>query len=197
MFLRKSNHWWSTTIFVLLFGVSSIGNFSSAQTQTEDEEQEETEGNYYQEPNIWDRLAPGGNFSLQFGSITFVDVSPMIGYRFTNNFVAGPGFTYRYLKYRGFEATSTYGPRAFARYIIRRQFFLQADYESLSVQFVTGDPQEPTIREWVPGFFIGGGLFQPIGQRSGFMIAAMYNLSHDNLRSPYNSPWVFNVGFTF
>ncbi len=196
MFLRKSNIWWSTTFFVLLFGLSSIGNFSSAQTQTEDEEQQETEDSYYQKPSILDRLAPGGNFSLQFGTITFIDVSPLIGYRFTNNFVAGPGFTYRYLRFQGFEATSTYGPRAFARYIIRRQFFLQADYENLSVEFVSRSGQELT-REWVPGLFVGGGLFQPIGQRAGFMIGAFYNLSHDNLRSPYNSPWVFNVGFTF
>ncbi|MEM9672384.1 MAG: hypothetical protein ACFB15_12340 [Cyclobacteriaceae bacterium] len=194
--MRKSNIWWSTTFFVLLFGLSSIGNFSSAQTQTEDEEQQETEDSYYQKPSILDRLAPGGNFSLQFGTITFIDVSPLIGYRFTNNFVAGPGFTYRYLRFQGFEATSTYGPRAFARYIIRRQFFLQADYENLSVEFVSRSGQELT-REWVPGLFVGGGLFQPIGQRAGFMIGAFYNLSHDNLRSPYNSPWVFNVGFTF
>ncbi len=195
MCLRKSNQWWIAAVFAILFGIFSTKFLTPAHAQTEKEE--ETDGGYYEKPAIWDRLAPGGNFSLQFGSITFIDVSPLLGYRFTNNFVAGPGFTYRYLKYQGFEATSTYGPRAFARYIIRRQFFIQTDYESLSVQFVTGDPQEPLIREWVPGFFIGGGLFQPIGQRAGFMIAAMYNLSHDNLRSPYNSPWVFNVGFTF
>lgn len=195
MFSRNSNYLRFITGSLLLISTLYVGSISSVYAQSESEQNAE-EG-YYEKPAIWDRLAPGGNFSLQFGNLTFIDVSPVVGYRFTNNFTAGPGFTYRYLKFRGFEATSTYGPRAFARYIIRRQFFIQSEYESLSVQFIPADPQEPLVREWVPGFFIGGGLFQPVGQRAGFMIAGMYNLLHDNLRSPYNSPWVFNVGFTF
>lgn len=74
---------------------------------------------------------------------------------------------------------------------------MQAEYENLNVEFLTSDPRKPFVREWVPGLFIGGGVYQAIGERAGFMIAALYNLSYDSLRSPYNSPWVFNVGFTF
>ncbi|MEM6842848.1 MAG: hypothetical protein AAF632_11525 [Bacteroidota bacterium] len=170
--------------------LTSLSYYSFSQDQSDREE----DSIYYQQPSILDKIAPGGNFSLQFGTITYIEVSPMVGYRFTNNFTAGPGFTYRYFKVRGFEASSIYGPRAFARYVINRNFFAQAEFENLSVEFIS--PQREAIREWVPGLFVGGGLFQPIGQRAGFMIGAFYNLSHDNIRSPYNSPWVFNVGFT-
>lgn len=158
---------------------------------------QEDSSDYREKPAFWERLSPGGNFSLQFGSLTYIDVSPSLGYRFTDRFTAGPGFTYRYLKYRGFPGSSIYGGRFFARHLVARQFFVQTEYENLSVEFLTNDPREPFVREWVPGFFIGGGVYQPIGERAGFMIAALYNLSYDNLRSPYNSPWVFNVGFTF
>ncbi|MEM8964950.1 MAG: hypothetical protein AAGE93_00920 [Bacteroidota bacterium] len=177
-------------IAIICFLLTNFSSYSFAQNQSAQEE----DSIYYQRPSILEKLAPGGNFSLQFGTITYIEVSPLLGYRFTNNFTAGPGFTYRYFKVRGFEASSIYGPRAFARYVISRNFFVQADYENLSVEFVSN--QRETVREWVPGLFVGGGLFQPIGQRAGFMIGAFYNLSHDNIRSPYNSPWVFNVGFT-
>ena len=196
MFCKNNEFFLSGLTIGLLFSLLSISITSVAQDQeTSDTEEESTE--YYQRPSLLDRLAPGGNFSLQFGTITYIEVSPMVGYRFTDKFTAGPGFTYRYFKIRNYSASSIYGPRAFARYVIGRQFFVQTEYEHLSVQFPTGDPQEPMVREWVPGLFVGGGLFQPIGERAGFMIGAFYNLNHDNLRSPYNSPWVFNAGFTF
>ncbi len=181
---------------LVLWGVIGISQFSVAQEEGQDQPKQEDES-YYQKPSILDKWAPGGNFSLQFGTITYVEVSPMVGYRFTDKFTAGPGFTYRYFKIRGFEASSIYGPRAFARYVIGRQFFVQSEYENLSVAIATGDPREPITREWVPGLFIGGGLFQPIGQRAGFMVGAFYNLNYDSTRRVYNSPWVFNAGFTF
>lgn len=142
------------------------------------------------------RVTLGGNFNLQFGTLTFIDVSPTFGYRFTDRFTAGPGITYRFLKYRGYEASSTYGARVFARRRIGQQFFAQTEYESLNTEYYTGDPRRPFTRTWVPGFFVGGGLFQPVGQRAAIIVSALYNLTYDALRSPYNSPWNFNVGFT-
>lgn len=140
----------------------------------------------------------GGNFALQFGNITFIDVSPMVGYRFTDRFSAGPGITYRYLKFRGFEGSSTYGGSLFARHIIGSQFFAQAQYETLNTEYIALINQEPTVlRAWVPGFFVGGGIFQPLGRRGAVTLAAMYNLAYDAQRSPYARPWIFNVGFNF
>jgi hypothetical protein len=143
---------------------------------------------------IWDKLSLGGNFNLQFGNITFIDVSPLVGYRVTNRFTVGPGFTYRYLRFRGFEGSSIYGGRVFARHMIGQQFFAHAEYESLNAEFVQN---EQLVRNWVPGLFVGGGIFQPIGSRSGVTLSALYNLMYDSLRSPYNNPWVINVGFMF
>ena len=146
--------------------------------------------------DFFKRVTIGGNFGLQFGSVTFVDISPTFGYRFTDRFTAGPGITYRYLKFRNFPGSSLYGGRIFARQRLGQQFFVQTEYESLNTEYRTNNADRPISRTWVPGFFVGGGLFQPIGQRAAIIVSALYNLTYDATRSPYNSPWNFNVGFT-
>ena len=146
-----------------------------------------------------DRIFIGGGLGLQFGTITNIEVSPLIGYRLTDNFSAGLGASYIYFKrkfdnYDDFE-TSIYGYRLFARRNIGQQFFAQVEYENLSLEFF--DPFDgSTGRQWIPGFFIGGGIFQPIGNRAGLNLSAMYNLMHDDVRSPYNSPLVLRIGIT-
>lgn len=146
---------------------------------------------------LWDKIYVGGNFGLQFGYYTYIDVSPLVGYRITDKFSAGPGITYRFLKIRGYESSSTYGGRFFARHIIGKQFFAHTEYENLNTQVLDiFSGQGRLVRDWVPGFFIGGGIYQPIGERAAVVIYGLYNLLYDNIRSPYQSPWVFNVGFT-
>lgn len=174
------------TVGFLLMGFLAFG-----------QEQEDDDGTEpRQSGSFFDKTFVGGNFALQFGNITFIDVSPIVGYRITDRFSAGPGITYRYLKFRNFEGSSTYGGSVFARHIIGSQFFAQTQYESLNTEYLTEINQElQLIRGWVPGFFLGGGIFQPLGKRGAVTIAAMYNLMYDNVRSPYGSPWVFNVGF--
>ena len=151
---------------------------------------------YYEKPpsDFWQRVTVGGNFGLQFGTLTFIDISPTVGYRFTDKFTAGPGFTYRYIKFRGFDGSSLYGGRIFARHRIGQMFFAQTEYETLNTEYINRADQ--ISRTWVPGFFVGGGLFQPVGRRAAIIVSALYNLSYDATRSPYNSPWNFNVGIT-
>lgn len=158
-------------------------------------QEESQDGEPQSSSNFFDKVFVGGNFGLQFGTVTFIDVSPLVGYRFTNRFSAGPGITYRYFKLRGFEGTSTYGGSFFARHIVGSQFFAQAQYENLNTIYPSLDTPNALERGWVPGLFLGGGIFQPLGRRGAVTLAAMYNLIYDNIRSPYGSPWVFNVGF--
>ena len=174
---------------LLFFGACAVTGF--AQTDSPETYPEERSAS-----DFLQRVTVGGNFNLQFGTLTFIDVSPTFGYRFTDRFTAGPGITYRYLKYRGYEASSTYGGRVFARQRIGQQFFAQTEYESLNTEYYTGNPDRPFTRTWVPGFFVGGGLYQPVGRRAAIIVSALYNLTYDATRSPYNSPWNFNIGFT-
>lgn len=145
-----------------------------------------------------DRIYFGGNLGLQFGTITNIEVAPIVGYRITHDFSAGIGITYIYYKadYDYFEVTSNiYGGRVFARRTIGENFFLHGEYESLNLD-VYDISEDRIAREWVPGLFLGGGYFQPVGNKLGVSVLGLYNVIYDDDKSPYNSPWVIRVGFT-
>jgi hypothetical protein len=156
---------------------------------------------------ISQRIYFGGNLGLQFGSVTYIDVSPLAGYMVTNNFSVGAGITYRYLKYNnGIQyQTHIYGGRLFARHnltFLPAPLFVYGEYENLNVELAKYNATHTDYymtREWIPSLFLGGGLFQSFGRRGGFVLTAMYNVIFDSERTIYlyNSPWVIRVGFTF
>ena len=149
-------------------------------------------------PPLKDRMYYGGNFSLQFGGVTFIDISPLAGAMITERYSAGLGATYQYINFRFLNTggRSVYGGRIFNRYNITQNFFAHGEFESLNAEYYNFN-QERLERAWIPGAFVGGGYFSPAGERGGFNIMVLYNLMYDNLRSPYNEPYVIRVGFVF
>lgn len=183
--------------FIVLFVSICFTQGLFAQVDENNEPQYRQSGG---DENFWDDIYVGGSFWMQFGTVTFINVSPLVGYRFTDKFSAGPGIVYQYMKDKRYSPdyeTNVYGGRLFARHTIFEQFFAQAQYENLNtdVLYVTQSDYR-LVREWVPGFFLGGGIYQPLGRRGAIVISGMYNLLHDDEKSPYPSPWLFNVGFT-
>lgn len=97
-----------------------------------------------------DRLMFEGIVGLQLGTITAIEVSPLVGYRVTDNFVTGLGFTYQYSKYKRFylntetnqladRKVNILGGRVFARYYFKDWFegfleglFAHTEFEYLS-----------------------------------------------------------------
>lgn len=167
------------------------------------EEKEEVNENSLSHLSFWERSYFGGNLALSFGTNTYIDVSPLWGYMINRNLSMGLGGTYIYtsreyfdpfsgqtFKYKG----SLYGGRGFLRYRVFDNIYFHSEYEAINneVQNINGDFQ----REWVPGFFVGGGVFQPAFGRGGVSLFIMYNVIHDDFRSPYGSPWVIRAGFT-
>ena len=154
------------------------------------------------EPSFFDRTYFGGNFSFQFGDLTVINVSPLMGYMLTPRLSVGPGITYQYLKGEAFDFfgnrytydSNIFGYRAFARYNITPMFFAHTEYESLKVDYPT--ERGELVRGWVPGFFIGGGVFQPVGGRAGLGLSVLLNVLHDDLKSPYNSNLIIRAGIT-
>jgi hypothetical protein len=149
-----------------------------------------------------DRVRFGGNFSFQFGNVTFIDVSPLAFYQATPQLQVGVGATYQYIRFsfRGFNTTSNsiYGGRVFGRFFpfAASPFFAHAEYESLNAAYfdqLVGEVR----RGWIPGTFLGGGYSQRMGQRAAFNFTVLYNFSWNQFRSPYASPWVVRAGFHF
>lgn len=153
------------------------------------------------DPPLKDRMYYGGNFSLQFGSLTYIDISPLAGVMLTEKLSAGLGGTYQYLRFRRTKSSSSvYGGRLFGRYNITENIFAHSEAESLNTAYVVPGAtpsQDRLTRDWVTGIFVGGGYFTPFGSRGGANITLLYNLTYDNRRSPYNEPYVIRVGFVF
>lgn len=151
-----------------------------------------------EKPPLKDRLFFGGYFGLQFGSITLIDVSPLIGLNVSTNFAVGLGLTYQYYseKYQSYSySTNIFGGRGFARYYFIQNLFAQAEYEILNFEA----PVSPieTERVNVHGLLVGGGYRQMIGERSFASIVVLWNLN-ENIYSPYSNPVIrmgFGVGF--
>lgn len=143
-----------------------------------------------------DRLYYGGNFGMQFGTVTLIDISPLVGVMITPKLSSGVGITYQYFNDRRFIGgqTSSYGGRLFTRYNVLPNIFLHAEYESINFDNynLISDRFE---RIWSNALFLGGGYFAPFGPRGGANFTFLYNVLHDNLRSPYGEPYVIRVGF--
>lgn len=142
--------------------------------------------------NFWDKVFIGGNLGLQFGTVTFADVSPLVGYRFTDKISAGIGATYQYYhykdKYYDFE-TDVYGGRVFARYNFTDYLFGHAEYEYLNLE--TFDFKRRRVD--VASLMAGAGYIQKISDRSGIVAMVLYNFT-ESVYTPYQNP-IFRVGF--
>jgi hypothetical protein len=149
-------------------------------------------------PSLKERMYFGGNMALQLGTLTFIEVSPLAGIMITEKFSTGLGSTYQYFNDRRFVGGNNhiYGGRIFARYNVFQKIFAYSEFESLNLDLFN-QRSEQFNREWVPAFFVGGGYFTPTGNRGGVNFSLLYNLMHDNRRSPYNEPFVVRVGFLF
>jgi hypothetical protein len=99
-----------------------------------------------------ERLLFGGSLGLSFGSqTTLVDISPIVGYAITNDFMAGIGLTYKYYQYKNYYLNlsdgsfsnlkmNIYGGSLWSRYFLTRteipvieNTFLHAEYEPLFI----------------------------------------------------------------
>jgi len=185
-------------VFILIFSVAFVAfgqvDYVKPATRPTAEGNPETD---VSEMKLKDRLTYGGNFGLNFGDITMVDISPMIGYRTTNKWVNGVGLTYQYYEQRRVSfKTSTFGGRAFSRHMVYKNVFAHGEYELLKFNVLSRN-LEQNPAHWFPALFVGGGVFQSFGgkSQSGLVITVMYNLIYTPNNSLYISPFQFRIGF--
>lgn len=147
-----------------------------------------------------DRLVTGGNFGFQFGTVTFIDISPIIGYIITDKFLAGAGIKYQFEKDKRFIPAlkiSTYGGSIFSRYYILDNIYLHAEYEFLNLEPIYIDYAGNYYignRIWIGSPLAGAGYRQAVGRKSSFDILLLYNFN-ETPYTPYNNP-VIRAGVT-
>ncbi|MBL0048559.1 MAG: hypothetical protein IPP32_10755 [Bacteroidetes bacterium] len=141
--------------------------------------------------NFKEHIFTGGNFGLQFGTITLIDVSPMIGYKITPKITAALGVTYTYYKDSRppVYTQNIYGARLIGRYFVFDNFFLHGEYEGLSSKW--DYYKKPFIIYSLLG---GAGYRQEVSERLFFDAMLLWNFN-TSVYTPYNNP-IIRIGFS-
>lgn len=150
--------------------------------------------------NFWDRVYTGGGIGLQFGSQTFINVSPLIGYRLTEKFSVGLSATYLYYRYKDYNpaysfSSNTYGGSVFSRYLIFENLFAHVEYEVLRLEARDNVSRLLGTKD-ITSVLVGGGYRQMLGDRSSINLMLLYNLN-ETTYSPYQNPIIrisFGIG---
>ncbi len=150
-------------------------------------------------PKFKDRLFFGGNIGLSFGSLTYINVAPTIGYKITEKFGMGLGPTYTYYNDRRFVnyryETHIYGGRTFAQYQALESVLLYSEFEVVNIE-VPDLLFTKLIRKNIPSLFVGGGYTQRMGSNSAVTLMLLYNVMESDYRI-YENPVIrlgFNIG---
>jgi long-subunit fatty acid transport protein len=144
----------------------------------------------------WDRVYGGGGLGLQFGTVTLINVAPIIGYKITERYSVGVGIEYMYFAYKPSSNFPTYsqniyGGNIFNRFFITNSIFAHVEYETLNSNWNTYYPDR---RFFIDNFWVGGGLRQRAGNAS-LNIMALWNLN-ENIYSPFPNPQI-RMGVSF
>jgi len=158
-------------------------------------------------PAFKERLFFGGNMGLMFGTITDIQISPVVGYWLLPRLAIAAGPTYSFYKTE-IDKTSIYGGKAYAQLVVLQDIssviplgshtgiFLHIEDELLSLKANFWKyPYNPPGRFYVNTVLIGGGISQQIGRRSSmdFMVLWPLNESDYNI---YNKPEI-RISFIF
>jgi len=131
------------------------------QRSRRDRDREEDQGSFA------DRLVFGGGIGFGFGTFSFINVNPQIGYRITDKFMAGTGLDWYYQGGNGFNVR-TIGPMLWAQYIPARDFFINSEYIYAFQKL--GDQTGTANQLW-----LGGGYLQRFGS-GALRIGGQYNV---------------------
>jgi len=146
--------------------------------------------------SFWDNAFTGGNAGLQLGSIELINVSPLLGYKLTDQFSVGVGATYEYENVQEPPynfVSSVYGGRIFAEYMIFDNIFLHGEYEMLNIPFIDYFSNRTTLSS----VLVGGGYSQPIGEKSSYDIMILFDVTQSSYSIyPSNYP-ILRAGFNF
>ena len=136
-----------------------------------------------------ERLFYGGNLGLLFGSVTDIQISPVVGYWVLPRIAVAVGPDYRYYK-DYFASTSLYGGKAYVQLVVIQDLnsifpfgshtgiFLHAEDELLSLKAnVWKRPLNPRGRFYENTVLVGGGISQQIGRRSSLDFIILWPLN--------------------
>lgn len=129
---------------------------------------------------IKQRTYVGGEFSILFGTATYLYIAPMVGYDLVpQKFSVGLSTMYQYYREQtifGSFSSHAYGGGLFVRYRPWRPLLLQTEFDVYNTNDFT---QSSLPRVNVPVFMAGGGYAGSMGDRAYYQIMLMYDFIDD------------------
>jgi len=143
-----------------------------------------------------DKVYYGGGIGMSFGTVTSVNVHPLVGYKFTPKLSGGVTLTYQYFRreddFYSYESNS-YGGSVFARYRFIEQLYGHVEYSNINYDFYT-TTGEQAYRKWVPFLLVGGGYSNRIGRNSVIFLQVLFDVLQND-HSPYeNGQPIYSMG---
>ncbi len=181
-----------TTIWSILLSVGFVF-FSLSNTFAQDDYYEDTTE---QSIPFKDRLYTGGSggFGISSG-ILYLAISPMVGYKITDQWSAGVSARYVYY---GPSSTNSYiqsfkyyGAGMFTRYQFTPSLLGTIEYERLNVQNINPISSDYGKRVWANVLMVGGAYTASISQNIKAQIFLLYDLI-DDPNSPYRYNYIFS-----
>ena len=150
---------------------------------------------------LGERLVLGGNFQLHPGDLVSLDISPIVGYRWTKLFRIGLGGTYRTTfdekeKFLLSDEKEVFGYRGFVEHDVYKGFYAHGEYERLKGEGLSKKniQQDRRANTWRDGALLGLGKSYKIKNKIKGNVMVLYNFLYDE-QSLYNKPWNLRFGF--
>ena len=175
------------TIFILILVLAeTLSMWSQVQ-----EEATDRKGKFFLVPEFW----------LSFGSSTFIEVAPLVGYHISDRIVVGAGPHYIYQSgkatpyYPSYQSHS-YGLKGFARIALIthaeeflpinlfNDLFVHVEYEGMSLEDDYYTPENN--RSLYNLFLVGAGFLQRIGMYNSVSFMVLWDINETS-RSPYTN----------
>jgi hypothetical protein len=185
------------TLFISLL----VSAYAQEERQGEQGEPPQRKGKFFLVPEFW----------LSFGSSTYIEVAPMVGYHALERLMLGLGPHYIYQSVKvspsnpfSYE-THVFGIKGFARFAIitnAEQFlpinlfsdlFVHIEYEGMSLEKSAGIHKGDPGRFLYHAVLLGGGVNQRLGMYNSVSFMVLWDVN-ENAFSPYSNP-IFRVGF--
>ena len=183
---------------LLIVTMCTVTFLSMAQPETPDRK-----GKFYLVPELW----------FSFGTITYIDIAPLLGYHLSDRLSVGLGPHYIYQAQKATPwyplsyQTHVYGLKGFARFALITHaedflpinlfsdLFVHLEYEGMSLEkaFYYAPAFPDDGRFIYQGFLVGTGFSQRVGMLNSVSVMVLWNLNESS-RSPYSNP-SFRVGF--
>jgi hypothetical protein len=165
---------------------------------------------YLETPDRKGKLFLVPEFWLSFGSSTFIEIAPLLGYHVNDRLSIGLGPHYIYQSWKASSympgsQTHVFGIKGFTRFALithAEQFlpfnlfnelFVHVEYEGMSLENGAYSTVGNEARYFSNLFLVGGGFSQRIGMYNSVSVMVLWNLN-ESYNTPYSNP-VFRIGF--